>query len=74
MKRLYTTYKKYLKTEMDTLFSAFVQANRIFNPEATEVCDLTHLTPEEAEEIQKMFAHADAITPVCVNKEIGGAV
>ncbi len=65
----YAIYSKAYQKEEGIFYSAFVQANKIFNPDGQKR-DLDDLSPEELAEVQKIMERAALIDPVSKRKQL----
>lgn len=68
--RLFRIYRKDLQKEMDRVYHAFLETNRIYPATARTSSD--DITPEEYEELKRVVMMAEVMTASRVNKEIQG--
>ena len=65
----YVIYKRDLKKALSSAFSAFIQANGIFGiPDPDRV--QPELSPEDIEEIERIIAMAEGVTPSLAHKAL----
>ena len=67
--RLFRIYRKDMAAEMDRVYRAFVETNKIY-PATARVNDADDITPEEYEELKRVVMMADVMTKSRVNSEL----
>lgn len=69
VERLFRIYRKDMAKEMDRVYHAFLETNKIY-PATASVRDADDITPEEYEELKRVVMMADVMTKSRVNSEL----